>query len=46
MIVSLRGMVAIELATQLPDMIWNLLSGMLPEMLRIHLSDTLYGQDS
>ncbi|KAB2573359.1 hypothetical protein DBV05_g7992 [Lasiodiplodia theobromae] len=30
MIVSLRGMVAIELATQLPDMIWNLLSGMLP----------------
>lgn len=46
MIVSLRGMVAIELATQLSDMMRNLLPGMLPELLRIHLSDTLHGQDS
>ncbi|KAK0610268.1 hypothetical protein DIS24_g12107 [Lasiodiplodia hormozganensis] len=46
MIIALRGMVAVELATLLPDMIQNLLPGMLPEMLRIHLSDTLHGQDS
>ncbi|KAL1615860.1 hypothetical protein SLS56_011645 [Neofusicoccum ribis] len=45
-IVALRGMIAIELATLLPDMIRNLLPGMLPEMLRIHLSGTLHGQDS
>lgn len=42
MIVTLRGMVAIELATQLPDMMRNLLPGMLPELLRIHLSAALH----
>lgn len=46
MIVALRGMVAIELATQLPDMMRNLLPGMLPELLRIHLSAALHSQDS
>lgn len=46
MMASLGAMVAIELAKQLPDMLQNLLPGMLPELLRIHLSDTLRGQDS
>ncbi|EKG09069.1 hypothetical protein MPH_13945 [Macrophomina phaseolina MS6] len=46
MIVALRGMVAIELATQLPDMMRNLLPGMLPEILRNHLSAALHDQDS